>query len=102
MLWPPNHRMAAVTVVALAIDESDASPACSIAGAFSSEPDNGLGDGDVPDDIAIDGLTVWLRAERSGRGPGRTYSIAVSCVDEAGNESSTVLTVRVPHGARLE
>ena len=42
----------------------------------SNEPDNGLGDGDTANDIVIvDDLTVKLRAERSGTGNGRIYTL---------------------------
>jgi len=63
----------------------------------SSEPDNGLGDGDTVGDIVITGpLTLNLRAERSGKGNGRTYTITVEARDAAGNATTKTCTVFVP------
>ena len=93
-LWPANHGMMAVTVTAPAIDASGAT--CVIANVVSSEPDNGLGDGDTANDIVITGpLSVSLRAERSGNGPGRIYTINVVCTDGAGNTATGATTVTV-------
>ncbi len=70
--------------------------------ATSSEPDNGLGDGDTANDIQISGsgtLTpvINLRAERAGNGNGRTYTITVVALDAAGNASAPkTTTVFVP------
>lgn len=93
---PPNHRMMDVTIAASATDAVSAA-ACSITNVASSEPDNGLGDGDTANDIVITGpLSVNLRAERSGNGPGRVYTITVTCTDGSGNAASSSTTVSVP------
>ena len=42
-------------------------------------------------------LTLNLRAERSGTGSGRVYTIIVSCTDDAGNTSTRATQVLVPH-----
>jgi uncharacterized protein YegL len=95
-LWPPNHKMVNVTIDASATD-SVSSASCRITDVSSSEPDNGLGDGDTANDIVITGpLSVELRAERSGRGPGRVYTITVTCTDAAGNAATSTTTVSVP------
>jgi hypothetical protein len=63
----------------------------------SSEALNGPGDGNTDVDwIVIDARRVQLRAERSGRGNGRTYLVALSCADPAGNASRAVARVVVP------
>jgi hypothetical protein len=63
-----------------------------------NEPDNGLGDGNTLDDIVIiDDFTFMLRAERSGKGSGRTYTITYKATDASGNESMTSVTIEVPH-----
>lgn len=95
-LWPPNHQMVPVTVSVAATDNVTAAPACTITGVTSNEPQNGLGDGDTPNDWQISGLTVQLRSERSGKGDGRTYTIAVECSDSAGNTTASSTTVSVP------
>jgi len=97
LLWPPNHKMVGVKVNAVVTD------ACSrttwqIIAVESNEPINGLGDGDTsPDWIITDYRTVKLRAERSGTGEGRIYSITIQATDAAGNlsEPKTVV-VNVP------
>jgi uncharacterized protein YegL len=98
-LWPPNHRMVSVTVSASATD--GVSPAtCTISSVTSSEPDNGLGDGDTANDVVITGaLSVDLRAERAGGGPGRVYTINVACTDAAGNTATSATMVTVPKSA---
>ena len=97
-LWPPNHKMKPVIVTADVSDYCDADPVCKITSVSSNEPVNGTGDGDTAPDWVITGnLTVDLRAERSGLGDGRVYTITVECTDETGNTSTSDLTVTVPH-----
>jgi hypothetical protein len=38
-----------------------------------------------------------LRAERSGSGAGRVYTITVRCRDASNNSSTAKAAVRVPH-----
>lgn len=95
-LWPPNHKMVAVRLTALASDVVGIS-SLKIVGVTSSEPDNGLGDGDTAGDIQVTGdLTLNLRAERGGKGNGRTYTITVEARDAAGNATTRTATVSVP------
>ncbi|HVS51711.1 MAG TPA: MBG domain-containing protein [Opitutaceae bacterium] len=96
-LWPPNHQMVPITVSVAASDLVGVT-SLKIISVTSSEPDNGLGDGDTAGDIQITGnLTVNLRAERSGNGDGRTYTITVQAADAAGNLSTPkTCTVSVP------
>jgi len=96
-LWPPNHRMTHVGVALSVADACDPNPSCRIIAVTSNEPVNGLGDGDTEPDWVITGpLTVDLRAERSGIGNGRTYTITIECTDHSGNSSTATVTVRVP------
>ncbi|MBZ5560498.1 MAG: Ig-like domain repeat protein [Acidobacteriia bacterium] len=96
-LWPPNHQMVGETVGVSASDLAGA-VSCTVTSVGSSEPVNGLGDGDTAPDWAITGpLTVNLRAERAGNGPGRVYTIGVMCSDQAGNTSRGSAQVMVPH-----
>ncbi len=95
-LWPPNHKMVAATINISASDSPD--PVCRISSVSSNEPENGLGDGDMAPDWEITGDdTVNLRAERSGQGSGRVYTIAVTCTDACGNSSTGNGVVNVPH-----
>ncbi|HEX7183446.1 MAG TPA: PKD domain-containing protein, partial [Thermoanaerobaculia bacterium] len=99
VLWPPNHKMRPVAVSASASDACDpAPPACQLVSVASNEPVDGLGDGDTaPDWIITGAMTANLRAERSGTGTGRIYTLAVSCRDAAGNAASGSTGVAVPH-----
>lgn len=98
VLWPPNHQMLPVRLAVDVADAADPAPVCRIVQVTSSEPEDGLGDGSTAPDWAITGdLTVDLRAERSGRGSGRVYTLTVVCADAAGNEAAGTATVTVPH-----
>jgi len=77
---------------------SSSAPVCQITGISSNEPVNGLGDGDTAPDWQITGpLTASLRAERSGTGTGRIYTVQVTCTDQQGLSSVKSTTVTVPH-----
>lgn len=96
VLWPPNHKMIDVTVGYQVTDNSGEAPACSLSVA-SNEAVNGTGDGDAtPDWIVLDAHRLRLRAERSGRGNGRVYTVTLTCADAAGNAASQLVTVSVP------
>ena len=96
-LWPPNHKMTSVTVSVSASDRCDPSVRCRIDSVASNEPENGQGDGDMSPDWEITGpLTLKLRAERSGKGTGRVYSIGLRCADASGNAASRTIFVTVP------
>lgn len=93
-LWPANHQMVDVTVNYTASDNCSVNCTLSVT---SSEPINGLGDGDTaPDWQVIDAHHVLLRAERSGKGNGRTYTITVTCADGSGHTVVRTVTVKVP------
>ena len=101
VLSTPNHKLVPVTVSVVASDDTDPAPSPYIAAVTSSEPDNGLGDGDTAGDIVITGpLSLMLRAERAGKGPGRVYTITVNVTDGSGNSSSATVTVTVPRDQR--
>jgi len=98
VLWPPNHKMVPVTVEAQVVDEcGDA--LWTLVSVVSNEPDNGKGDGNSSADWQIlDEHTVLLRAERSGSGHDRVYTLGIQAVDLAGNWSDpSFIQVVVPH-----
>jgi parallel beta-helix repeat protein len=99
VLWPPNHKMRTVTVSASAADSCDTTPpACRLTAVTSNEPVNGSGDGETAPDWLITGsLMANLRAERSGKGTGRIYTLAVACSDAAGNLATGTALVTVPY-----
>ncbi|QLE59736.1 hypothetical protein FD725_29340 (plasmid) [Nostoc sp. TCL26-01] len=96
-LWPPNHKMVEVKVNVKVSDDFDANPTVRLVSITSNEPDNGLGDGDTAGDIEIrpDGR-IFLRAERSGNGNGRIYTLTYSATDSAGNVTYSTTQVTVP------
>jgi hypothetical protein len=96
MLWPPNHRMVRIRPTVSASDDCDLAPVVTFS-VTSSEPDDGLGDGDTSGDIVVHSLTdIELRAERSGTGPGRTYTLTWTITDADGNSSTFTARVKVP------
>jgi hypothetical protein len=97
-LWPPNHKMVPVTINANVTD--NCGPACwSIINVQSNEPVNGKGDGNTsPDWQILSDHCVNLRAERSGNGDGRIYTITIQAKDASGNLSEPqTVTVTVAH-----
>jgi hypothetical protein len=87
--------------VSYAASDNCGVPTCTLSGT-SSEPDNGLGDGDTSNDIQIvDAHHVLLRAERSGKGNGRTYTLKATCTDAVGNSTTSgPVNVIVQHDMR--
>ena len=96
-LWPPNHKYVTVQVAIEVGDDRDPSPSVELVSVVSNEPDDGVDDGNTRDDIVIvDDDTFRLRAERSGSGTGRVYTITYRATDACGNESVVTATVTVP------
>jgi hypothetical protein len=101
VLWPPNHKYVNVTASVTYSDNADPAPVIKLASVTSNEPDNGLGDGDTENDIVIvDNFHFQLRAERSGTGNGRIYTIAYRVTDACGNSIIGTSQVVVPHDFR--
>lgn len=98
-LWPPNHQMVDVRVAYSVSDNCGAvSTRLSVS---SNEPVNGLGDGDTAPDWQIAShKLVRLRAERAGKGTGRSYTITIEATDSAGQTSSRSVKVVVPHSQK--
>lgn len=85
----------------VAEDACDESPVCRVINVTANEPIDGMGDGNTEPDWEITGdLTVNLRAERSGKGTGRVYTIYVECVDAGGNSTVATVNVSVSHDQR--
>ena len=95
-LGPPNHKMVTVNV-AYTVTDTCPGVTCTL-GVSSSEPENGTGDGDTAHDWQIiNPHQVKLRAERAGNGPGRIYTIPITCTDSGSASSTSTVTVSVPH-----
>ncbi len=97
VLWPPNHKMIAVKVHAVVTDTCG--PATwKIIGVSSNEAVDAKGSGHTSTDWKITGdHTLTLRAERSGTGNGRVYTITIQASDVSGNTAQKTVTVTVPH-----
>jgi hypothetical protein len=92
--------------------ECNSSDACSGAPALSvevthDEDADGQGDGAFEPDfevIEVDSVNGFirlnLRAERSGKGDGRVYTITVTATDTSGNETMAETFVEVPHNRK--
>ena len=101
MLWPPNGKIVPVNIDVVSADICDTGPVCQIASVTSNEPEGRLGSRSHSSDWRItEGLGLELRAERSGRGDGRIYTITVECADASGNRAQGTVAVGVPHDQR--
>jgi uncharacterized protein len=97
VLWPPNHRYVEVLATVIASDNFDPNPTVTLVSVTSNEPDNGEDDGNTINDIVIlDNFNFLLRAERSGSGTGRIYTITYLVTDACGNETTQSVMVLVP------
>jgi uncharacterized OB-fold protein len=100
VLWPPDHNMRPV-VVTIASTDNCSGTTCRIIDVSCNEPVEATGDGSTePDWNIMSSDTVNLRAERSGTGEGRVYTITVECIDASGNRSQATTSVAVPHDMR--
>src|SRR5256886_882730 len=104
-LWPPNHRLMQINETVNANDSCDANPTVALVSITSIEQDEGLGDGDQPNDthavgggpipFGTDVQSFLLLAERSGMGTGRIYTVTYMARDASGNQSSASAQVTV-------
>jgi len=103
LLWPPNHKLRTVTADVSVM--GGGSPMITLDSVVSNEDDDGIGDGhttgDIRDaDIGTDDTMFRLRAERSGRGDGRVYTITYTAIDSCGGTATESAEVKVPHDRR--
>jgi predicted extracellular nuclease len=97
VLWSPNHKYVTVQASPVYSDNYDTSPDLDLVSVTSNEPDDGADDGNTVDDIVVvDDDTFKLRAERSGSGTGRVYTITYMVTDDCGNSTTASATVTVP------
>src|SRR4051794_17187154 len=115
-LWPPNHKMQTVTITYTG-DKDDDDAMVAVTGWSDNETVddvemNGSGQPDAAGQTAdvVPGApgmghdnepvttTAQVRAERSGRGTGRVYSLTVSCKETGPDEmgGTATATVAVP------
>lgn len=106
ILWPPNHKMVDILIQTNANDNGG-NLVSLVASVYSNEPVDGLGDGDIAPDWTTPiineetgTISLKLRAERSGSGSGRTYTISITARDQSGNSSTADVKIFVPHDNR--
>lgn len=108
LVWPPNHKYRRFHIQDFILGVSDGCDTAIsaddvvIAYATSDEAENGTGDGNTLNDIVIspDGRWVDVRAERSGNGNGRVYTVHLHVRDRAGNIATAPFYVHVRHNPR--
>ncbi|HKO81107.1 MAG TPA: T9SS type A sorting domain-containing protein, partial [Chitinophagaceae bacterium] len=99
-LWPPNHKMRDINFRQINFnDNCGGTVNYRITDVSSNELVNEGGDGDTAPDwiISTDGKSLQLRAERSGTGTGRIYTISYTLSDPCGNTTSGTTYAYVSH-----
>jgi hypothetical protein len=97
VLWPPNHKLVTVKLQARVTDNCGPTTR-KITGVTSNEAPEAKGSGKTAPNWQITAdHTLKLRAERSGKGSGRIYTITIQAKDAAGNTAQKTVTVTVPH-----
>jgi hypothetical protein len=90
VLWPANHKLVPITVAVDVSDVCDSNPTLRLVSIVSNEGDLANGSGhtspDIQDaDFGTDDRQFQLRAERSGGGTDRIYTITYEAEDATGN-----------------
>ncbi len=95
--WLPNHKMTPVQVLYVATD--NCGTVQTLLSVTSNEPVDGTGGGDTsPDWDKVGTHDLRMRAERSGGGDGRIYTITITinAVDSEGDVATRSAVVGVP------
>jgi hypothetical protein len=96
-IWPPNHKMVDIDILGLSAPDGDPMTV-TVTRITQDEPVDDAGDGHFePDGGGIGAAAAQVRAERSGLGNGRVYTIAFTADDGQGRELAGSVTVCVPH-----
>lgn len=94
-LWPANNKLVTVTANVYALDDMSQIDTIVLTSITSSE--SGQSD-DIQDAyFGTFDTSFKLRAERTGKGSGRLYTITYMATDIAGNKAIATATVMVPH-----
>ncbi|MGH7820443.1 MAG: HYR domain-containing protein [Candidatus Binatia bacterium] len=101
VLWPPDHRLVPITASVTVSDLCDPAASFRLVSITSNEPADGLGDGVLAPDVqgasfGTPDTSFAVRAERSGTGTGRVYTIVHRATDAAGNARDAIASVTVP------
>jgi hypothetical protein len=94
LLWPPNHAMVLIAIDGV-VDPDGDRVLITATDAAQDEPVDAPGSGNTAPDVRLDPLAV--RAERSGQGDGRIYTIRFVADDGHGGTCDGIVEVCVPH-----
>ncbi len=100
LLWPPEHAMGPIAIQG--VSDPDGDPVTVVvSGITQDEPVAGSGSGDAaPDGDGLGTAVARVRAERSGKGNGRVYSVSFVAKDDKGGQCTGIVPVCVPHDQR--
>jgi len=108
VLWPPNHKMVDI-VIETNVSSPGGLPVTVSAVVSSNEPVNGLGDGNLSPDwtepvVSPDNaeIRLQLRAERSGTGTGRIYTVSITAEGQPGLSTTMDIQIAVPINNKRE
>lgn len=94
-LFPVNHKYVDVNAT---INASSDTTLVELLSVISNEPDDSTGDGKTINDIVIiDNDSIQLRAERTGNGSDRVYTITYQATNSCGATTTATALVTVPH-----
>ncbi len=97
VLWPPNHKLVPILITGV-IAPAGGLVTIRITGITQDEPTRDVGDGDTcPDAAGVGTAQAQLRAERSGTGNGRVYTVSFAADDGRGGTCTGTVKVGVPH-----
>jgi hypothetical protein len=94
IVWPPNHALVLITIDGV-VDPDGDPVSISATSVLQDEAVEGQGSGNTEFDAQLAPLAV--RAERSGQGNGRVYTISFMADDGRGGTCSGTVQVCVPH-----
>ncbi|WP_158299631.1 OmpL47-type beta-barrel domain-containing protein [Paenibacillus antri] len=94
-IWPPNKKLVDILATLASDDATSGVASVTLTSVESNEPE----DGSIEAAIGTSADTFRLKADRNGNGDGdgRVYTITYTATDAAGNVSTAVATVTVPH-----
>jgi hypothetical protein len=101
VLWPPDHRMVPVAVTGV-VHPNHQPVTIEITAVTADDAGDRSGDAAAGRDAIIQGSGVLLRAERAGRGDGRTYDVQFTAHDPRGARCTGTVRVAVPHSMALD
>jgi hypothetical protein len=94
-IWPPNGKMVTVTATITATDNMDPHPAVRLVSITTNE---GAADDIAGATFGTDDRQFQVRARRTGeQKEGREYRVTYSATDAAGNATTVMKIVRIPH-----